>query len=293
MNKFNDEEIVYLEHTNGSTFGWGAYGIKLDMDTKRRYITFGELKRICQNKQHFVALSKYIPEKYIGELDIVSQTDQSDFTKNVIRQLAEQTGIKPSQANEMTKVGVVNTPPLKPEILEEVIEEIAPANSSPKKPTKKKRGQILETKKVAKTYFLDDETIEELERLSKFFHLNLSQTFAKLVKIGGRWIEENGKDAEIKMINNKNDQLLEVIEKFAKLQNQFEASEEKYNKEIEALNEFDEDAYKIFDKLRNINIGERLERIEKWIDTINPSFKEQGGARAEAFEEWQRTKGGK
>lgn len=124
-----------------------------------------------------------------------------------------------------------------PEILEPVIEGSTPTTSVSEKPTKRTRGQIIdfEDSKIKKTYALSSDAISRCDRISKHFHMNLSSTIEKALKIAEKWIEENGKDAEIKMINNQNEQLLEVIEKFAKLQNQFQTSEEKHNKEIEAL----------------------------------------------------------
>ena len=124
-----------------------------------------------------------------------------------------------------------------PEILEPVIEGSTPTTSVSEKPTKRTRGQIIDSEdsKIKKTYALSSDAISRCDRISKHFHMNLSSTIEKALKIAEKWIEENGKDAEIKMINNQNEQLLEVIEKFAKLQNQFQASEEKHNKEIAAL----------------------------------------------------------
>ena len=120
-----------------------------------------------------------------------------------------------------------------PEILEPVITENSPEIFSPEKTTKRTRGQIIdvEDSKIRKTYALNKDDIAAIDRLSKYFKLNLSDTISKLRKIGEQWIEENSKDAEIKKKDLHNEQLLEVIRKSAK----FEEIIDKQNREFEAL----------------------------------------------------------
>lgn len=116
---------------------------------------------------------------------------------------------------------------------EPVIVGISPEITSPEKQTKRTRGQIIdaEDSKIKKTYALSLDAISRCDRISKHFHMNLSSTIEKALKIAEQWIEENGKDTEIKKINHQNEQLLEVIRKTAK----FEEIIDKQNREIEAL----------------------------------------------------------
>lgn len=120
-----------------------------------------------------------------------------------------------------------------PEILEPVNAEISPEISSPEKTTKRTRGQIIdaEDSKIKKTYALSLDAISRCDRISKHFHMNLSSTIEKALKIAEQWIEENSKDAEIKKKDLHNEQLLEVIRKNAKFEEMFD----KQNREIEAL----------------------------------------------------------
>lgn len=223
---------IYLTTTMNDKDIVKAAGAKFDWDEKRWFIE--------DHQKSNPVFSKYLPidNKTISDLepkpDLIDETESQIFDQNS-RIPNPFNHIKTYPAPEPKDEIAPATS--SPEILESVIEEIDPATSVSEQPTKRTRGQFVkqDNDQNKRSYVLNNESINELDRLAKYFKLNLSDTIQKLIKIGGQWIEENGKDAEIKMINNKNEQLLEVIEKFASLQNQFQASEEKHNKEIAAL----------------------------------------------------------
>lgn len=54
------------------------------------------------------------------------------------------------------------------------------------------KNTISKDSKINKTYALNKEDIAGIDRLSKYFKLNLSATISKLRKIGEQWIEDGG-----------------------------------------------------------------------------------------------------
>lgn len=156
------------------------------------------------------AFAKYLPKEKQIMIDSDPNPDWGG-TENEILGMMNSDTPKPSN-----HIKTYPTPyPSSPEILEPVIEGSTPTTSVSEKPTKRTRGQIIDSEdsKIRKTYALNKEDIAGIDRLSKYFKLNLSDTISKLRKIGEQWLEENGKDAEIKKINNQNNQLIDAIQK--------------------------------------------------------------------------------
>lgn len=165
------------------------------------------------------AFAKYLPKEKQIMIDSDPNPDWGGTENEILGMMNSDT---PKPSNQIktnptpeAKKDEIAPATSSPEILEPVIEGSTPTTSVSEKPTKRTRGQFVkpDNDQNKRSYVLNNESINELDRLAKYFKLNLSDTIQKLIKIGGQWIEENGKDAEIKMINNKNDQLMEAIEK--------------------------------------------------------------------------------
>lgn len=193
---------IYLTTTIAEKDIVKAAGAKYDPEVYKWWID--------ESQKSNPVFAKYLPKENQIMIDSDPNPDWGG-TENEIWGMMNSDTPKPSN-----HIKTYPTPdPSSPEILESVIEEIAPATSTPEKPAKRTRGQIIDSEdsKIRKTYALNKEDIAGIDRLSKYFKLNLSDTISKLRKIGEQWLEENGKDAEIKKINNQNNQLIDAIQK--------------------------------------------------------------------------------